>query len=82
MAEQPLSQETLDLFLKTYMGWHPYEQTFTIKGRSFHVLMCEKGRIASMKRLQEMSLPDLVRRLHAMDPYTAKRLMPDPEVYR
>lgn len=82
MAEQPLTQETLDLFLKTYMGWHPYETEITIRGRTFQVLMCEKGRIASLKRLREMSLADLVERLQAMDPYKARQLMPDANVYR
>jgi hypothetical protein len=76
-----ISQETLDLFLKIYMGYHPWEETITFRHRSVRVLMCEKGKICSIKRLQEMTLPDLVRRLNHMQPM-GKRVPMIPEAYR
>lgn len=76
-----IPQETLDLFLKEYMGYHPYEKIITVKDKSVRVLMCERGKICSMKRLEEMTLPDLVRRLNHMQP-TGEGVPMIPEAYQ
>lgn len=75
-----IPQETLDLFLKEYMGYHPHEETITVRNKSVRVLMCERGKICSMKRLEEMTLPDLVRRLNHMQPM-GLRVPMVPEAY-